>query len=84
MAEPDLNLHLCVDVARVAECAAALQQRLRPRQWQALAQLAAEIVRRWETTGPGSSVLLIAAAATELEAAAKAGLAAKERLERER
>jgi len=56
-----LNVHVCVARRRVVECAAELQTRLPADQWRTLAELAAEIVARWESANSGTRVLLIPA-----------------------
>jgi len=64
-----LNLHLLVDAGREAECAAALQTQLKPDQFRILAQLAAEVVARWETVSQGGRVVVLAAADPAAEVA---------------
>lgn len=72
-----VNIALTFDDAHVVQCAEALHQRLPPSQWKALAQLAAEIVARWESAAAGSRLLVVPMAdlPTELHrAVAAAGL----------
>lgn len=67
MRRETLNLHLLVDDGREAACAAELQRRLPLGQWRLLAQLAAEIVARWETVAAGQTVVVVPAAGAEAE-----------------
>lgn len=64
-----VNLHLVFDDSKVADCAAALQQRLPPDQFRAMCQLAAELVARWETIQQGTRVMVVPAAMKGAEVA---------------
>jgi hypothetical protein len=64
-----LNLEVCVDENRVAECAKALQERLSPDQWRVLALLSAEVVARWESVAAGQRILVVPAAERQAEVA---------------
>jgi len=59
MTPETLSLHLVLDPARAAECAAELQTRLRPGQFHTLCRLAAEILSRHEAQATGSMVLVV-------------------------
>lgn len=69
MAKATLNLHLLVDEGREADCAAWMQQQLKPDQWKLLAQLSAEIVARWESAAVGQRLVVVQAAGAEAEIA---------------
>lgn len=76
-----LNVSLTVDESKVAECAVALHQRLRPSQFRILAALAAEIVARHETAAAGTTVLVLPVSALDSEvvrAVQRAGLPLRE------
>jgi hypothetical protein len=64
-----LNLHLLVDAGREFECACALQERLTAGQFRILAQLAADIVARWETVHSGQRIAVVPAAEAGAEVA---------------
>jgi len=69
MAKQTLNVHLLVDSGREVECAAALQAQLSAGQFRILAQLAAEVVSRWETVHSGQRIVGVQAAEPEAEIA---------------
>lgn len=64
-----LNIHLLVADGREADCAVALQTQLPPSQFRILAQLAAEVVARWESASSGGRVVVLTAADPQAEIA---------------